>query len=249
MKNNIVNILCGAFVGSAIGSFTTLFVLKKLKKLDVERNIEAENKRLDEVYDFYKKKLKEIEENAKNQEVKADNLIKAAKESKVEVIPDEKEKITNPKFLYQEELAKEDKATLNSSFVKGNKIDYSKIAKEEYGDLKKEYERDKIEIDEKAFPHLITKDSYEHAGGYVKEEMIYYEQNGIFATVDDDTIMDQYTEQYFGLDNLSLFGQPEASLDGKNSLYELYLRDEVMHIDFHIIFNGTDDFDHLGDCR
>ena len=221
MKNNIVNILCGAFVGSAIGSFTTFFVLKKLKKLDVERNIEAENKRLDEVYDFYKKKL----------------------------IPDEKEKITNPKFLYQEELAKEDKATLNSSFVKGNKIDYSKIAKEEYSDLKKEYERDEIVIDEKAFPHLITKDSYEHAGGYVKEEMIYYEQNGIFATVDDDTIMDQYTEQYFGLDNLSLFGQPEASLDGKNSLYELYLRDEVMHIDFHIIFNGTDDFDHLGDCR
>ena len=35
----------------------------------------------------------------------------------------------------------------------------------------------------------------------------------------------------------------------KNDLYEIYLRDEELHTDYHIIYNGTEDFEHLGDCR
>ena len=258
-KNDNVGLLCGTFFGSVIGSLGTLFVLKKINKLEYKKDLEAEGEHIAEVIEVYEariKKLKDLKisgaaEEAKNDISESDRIVnenakKAHSRIDINEIvsePKSKEepKITNPKFQYQDRIAEEMKESKPH-------YDYSKISREQYSDLKKEYEREPI-IEEGKFPHLITQDSYEHAAGYVKEEVMYYEQNGIFATLDDDTIVDHLTEEYFGLDNLSLFGTEQASLDHKSSLYELYLRDEELHIDYHIIYNGTEDFDHLGDCR
>lgn len=243
--------ILGVFFGGLLGSTGTILVFKKLDKLEHKKDLEAEAEHIAEVAEMYEnriKKLKDLKISGAAEEAKNDDKIvnEKAKESHSRLTFDkvidepEEPKITNPKFLYQEKIAEEDKK---------KQMDYSKISREKYTDLKKEYEREAPDIDEHPFPHLITQDSYEHAAGYVKEEVMYYEQNGIFATLDDDTIVDHITEEYIGLDNLNLFGSQQASLDGKSSLYELYLRDEVLHIDYHIIYNGTEDFDHLGDCR
>ena len=257
-KNDNLGLLCGTFFGAILGSVGTIFTLKKLNKLEYKKDLEAEGERIAEVVEIYEnriKKLKDLKisgaaEEAKNDISKSESdkiVNENAKNAHSRITLDtniddpDDQKITNPKFLYQDRIAEE---------MKENKpnYDYSKISREQYSDLKKEYEREPI-IEEGKFPHLITQDSYEHAAGYVKEEVMYYEQNGIFATLDDDTIVDHLSEEYFGLDNLSLFGTEQASLDHKSSSYELYLRDEELHIDYHIIYNGTEDFDHLGDCR
>ena len=257
-KNDNLGLLCGTFFGAILGSVATIFTLKKLNKLEYKKDLEAEGERIAEVVEIDEnriKKLKDLKisgaaEEAKNDISKSESdkiVNENAKNAHSRITLDKSiddpddQKITNPKFIYQDRIAEE---------MKENKpnYDYSKISREQYSDLKKEYEREPI-IEEGKFPHLITQDSYEHAAGYVKEEVMYYEQNGIFATLDDDTIVDHLSEEYFGLDNLSLFGTEQASLDHKSSLYELYLRDEELHIDYHIIYNGTEDFDHLGDCR
>lgn len=249
--------ILGTFFGGLLGSTGTILVFKKLDKLEHKKDLEAEAEHIAEVAETYEIRIKKLKEYYESKEIEEENDISEIKKSdeivnekakeahkritldKVIENPDEP-KILNPKFVYQDRLAEEDNA---------KPTDYSKISRDKYTDLKKEYEREPIIDESVKFPHLITQDSYEHAGGYVKEEVMYYEQNGIFATLDDDTIVDHITEEYIGLDNLNLFGSQQASLDGKSSLYELYLRDEVLHIDYHIIYNGTEDFDHLGDCR
>lgn len=249
LKNDNLGLLCGTFFGGLLGSIGTILVLKKLKKLEEKKFNKAESQAVNEVTEYYEKKLNELK-NVKIfgdvSKLEKDEAITneiTENEKKPEIVVDkrlEKIEFTSPKTIMQERQAEEE--------LKKTRFDYSKISKARYEDLTKEYEREDIVV-ENQFPHLITQESYEHAGGYVKEEVIYYEQNGIFATVDDDTIVDHITEEYIGLDNLNLFGTDMASLDHKSSSYELYLRDEELHIDYHIIYNGTEDFDHLGDCR
>lgn len=245
LKNGKIGFLLGTFFGAILGSTSTILVVKKLKKIAEKEYNLAESEAVNEVREYYREKLerlKDIHKPCDYTAVKSDKNIEI-KEEKIEPAIT-KPVVTNPKILYQDRLAKEEAEAER----KKKQFDYSQVSKAKYTDLKEEYEREDPVIDENQLPHLITQENYQHTGGYVKEEVIYYEQNGIFADMNDE-IVDHLDEQYFGLDTLSLFGTKGASLDGKNSLYELYVRDETLHIDYHIIYNGTEDFDHLGDCR
>ena len=196
--------ILGVFFGGLLGSTGTILVFKKLDKLEHKKDLEAEAEHIAEVAEMYEnriKKLKDLKISGAVEEAKeaknSDEIVnEKAKEAHSRLTFDkvinepEEPKITNPKFLYQDKLAEEDKK---------KQMDYSKISREKYTDLKKEYEREAPDIDEHPFPHLITQDSYEHAAGYVKEEVMYYEQNGIFATLDDDSIVDHITEEYISL--------------------------------------------------
>jgi len=270
LKNDNLGLLCGTFLGTIVGSVGTIFVLKKLKKLEYKRDLEAQQKHLNEVYEFYNNKIEELKKlktginyaavEQKNVPEKTPSTTTLTTRIKVTEDGRIDDTILNksPKTAMQDAQSEDVSDVPDpSDFNIGTgiletdrgwrpKVDYAKISKNKFQNLSKEYERE--EIEEPKYPHQITKDSYERAGGYVKEEVMYYEQNGIFATL-DDTIVDHLTEEYFGLDNLNLFGTEQASLDGKSDLYEIYLRDEVIHTDYHIIYNGTEDFDHLGDCR
>ena len=252
IKNAKLGVILGTFLGSILGSTGTILVMKKLKKLEEKQFKKDESEAINEVEKYYENKINQL----KNGGIKIDytSKIESKKESenvtkisvidgKKEIITDKESPITNPKFLYQDRLAEEEKNKIQAT-------DYSKIARSKYKDLVKEYDREPPEVEDK-HEHIIqiTQDNYEHSAGYVKMEVMYYEQNGIFATLDDDMIVEHLTEEYFGLDILGLIGSPQASLDGKSSQFELYLRDEEIHTDYHIIYNGTEDFDHLGDCR
>lgn len=251
VKNAKFGMILGTFLGSILGSTSTILVMKKLKKLEEKQFKKDESEAINEVEKYYENKINQL----KNGGMKIDysTKIEEKKESKITVVEGKKETdkdiltekespITNPKFLYQDRLAEEEKNKVQT-------VDYSKIAKSKYQELSKEYDREPLEVEDK-HEHIkqITQDNYEHSAGYVKMEVMYYEQNGIFATL-DDMIVDHLSEEYFGLDTLGLIGSPQASLDGKSSQFELYLRDEEIHTDYHIIYNGTEDFDHLGDCR
>lgn len=250
IKSGRLGLLIGTFFGSVIGSVSTILVFKKLGKLEEKKLIEHEQEHVEEVKKYYLEKIEEI----KNNRVDATNCIEYAKKNEV--------KTENPEKTYAEQLRddiekkmkeKQRIAFENLNIEEKNKkmagsFDYSKVSKDRYENLQKEYDREEIEIDEEAYPHLIHKSEFERPGGYVKNEIIYYEQNGLFTDMEDNVII-HLSEKYFGVDNLSNFGSEQARLDNQSGMYEMYLRDEVMHQDYHIIYNGTDDFEHMGDCR
>ena len=266
-------LIIGTFVGNLVGSGVTILVMKKLKKLEYKRDLEAQQKQYEEVYAFYNNKIEELKKlkngvdyaavEVKKSNEKLEKLNKISNStSTVKVTADgriDEEAYNNPKTMMQERQAADDGSdgpdpsdfNIGTGVLERDngwrpKVDYAKISREKYSNLTKEYEREELVTPK--FPHQITKDMYERAGGYIKEEVMYYEQNGIFADLEDN-IVDHLTEEYFGIDNINLFGTEQATLDGKNDLYEIYLRDEELHTDYHIIYNGTEDFEHLGDCR
>ena len=98
------------------------------------------------------------------------------------------------------------------------------------------------------FPHQIAEDEYKEDSRYAKIEIIYYEVEGVFATF-DDKLVEYLDEEYFGIDNLNLFGTKQASLDGKSNLYEIYLRDERTHVDYPMVYDGCTSYfaEHKGE--
>lgn len=251
LKNDNIGLLVGTFIGSAIGSICTVFALKKLNKLEYNKDIESERQRIQEVCTYYEEKLKEVKSIKKTIETAKDNV-------KIE----EEIKYNNPKYTYQDRLSsqisvEDDEQDDPADFNEGNAVlevdrgvrpavDYSKISRI-YDGLTKEYEREenKNVIE---FPYIISRLNYERDTGYKKVELMYYEQNGIFATL-DDVMSDEYTIDYFGLDNVNIFGSEEANPTGDAGGNDLYLRDKTLLIDFHLIYNPTEDFDKIvGNC-
>ena len=88
------------------------------------------------------------------------------------------------------------------------------------------------------FPHQIIEDEYEEDGRYAKIEIIYYEVDGVFATL-DDKLVEYLSEEYFGIDNLNLF----------NADRNIYLRDETTHVDYHMVYEGCTSYfaEHKGE--
>jgi hypothetical protein len=87
------------------------------------------------------------------------------------------------------------------------------------------------------FPHQITEDEYKEDSRYAKIEIIYYEVDGVFATF-DYKLVEYLNEEYFGIDNL-------------NSFYDCntYLRDETIHVDYHMVYEGCTSYfaEHKGE--
>ena len=90
------------------------------------------------------------------------------------------------------------------------------------------------------FPHQITEDEYKEDGRYAKIEIIYYEVDGVFATL-DDKLVEYLEEEYFGIDNLNLF----------NEDCNIYLRDETKHVDYHMFYEGCTSYfaEHKGEYK
>ena len=243
ITNGGLGLLVGTFIGSIIGSTGTMFVFKKLGKLEQKKLNEHEEEHVEEVRKYYQEKIREITSNV----VDASKSIEYA-EKNVKDITEEKPVVQAAPATEHRERLKYDTLDIHGGDKADTGFDYSRISRSKYLDVQKEYEREEPEIDEDRYPIQIKKSDYENPDAYVKEEVMYYEQNGIFADMEDN-IIDHLTEAYFGNENLAKFGSQQASLDGKSGLFELYLRDEEIHTDYHIIYNGTEDFEHLGDCR
>ena len=88
------------------------------------------------------------------------------------------------------------------------------------------------------FPRPITEDEYENDSRYAKIEIIYYEVDGVFATL-NEKLVEYLDEEYFGYDNLNLF-------DVNN---DIYLRDETIHVDYHMFYEGCTSYfaEHKGE--
>lgn len=265
-RDDNLGFVFGTFIGSIIGSVGAIFVMKKLKKFDAKEQNKKNQKDIEQIQEYYENKIKELQTT---KDIKIDNIVKdnpPEKVMKVDIskLPETENKtevvIKNPSpkdivadIAKQYEEGEYDPADFNEGtnllevdrglrIIPQYKKDYAKISRK-YENVNKAIEREE-QKEKVEFPHQITKENYEMSGGYKKEELIYYEQNGIFADMNDNVI-DEYTEEYFGLDNLNLFGTDQASLDGKSDPYEIYLRDRALLLDFHIIYNGTEDFEKI----
>ena len=245
LKNDNLGLLCGTFLGSILGSSITILVMKKLKKLEIKRNLEEEQKHLDEVYKFYNDKIKDLEVMKKDVNYAEISAQKAPKNngyvSTIKVTEDGR---IDPAEMGVKVLKNDvsDEVIVEGDRDYKPKVNYSKISQEKYKNLTKEYDRDEPELDENPYPVQITKEQFEDEIAYRKENLIYYEQDGIFAGYDDVPVNDVYDEKYFGYENLGLFGSAQASLDGLSSDNELYLRDRLHNVDFHLIYNPTEAF-------
>ena len=233
-KNDNIGLLCGTFFGAIIGSVGTILTFKKLGKLEEKKINEHEEEVINEIREFYEAKIERIV-NDKPLDFgectkTAEKSVNRSEEKAAEIVDKTKKRITFSNVDVK------DTSKVEPQF------DYSKISKEQFTDLKKEYEREEPDVEEEIYPVQITKEQFDDEIAYRKERLIYYEQNGIFAGYDDVPVNDVYDEKYFGFDNLSLFGSAQASLDGKSSTNELYLRDRLHNVDFQLVYNATEDF-------
>lgn len=231
-RDDNMGLLLGFFIGGIVGSTGTLLVMKKLGKLENRNAMEHESQTIAEVSKYYENKIEQIKKEKLVEEKDistAESVIEAAKDE-VKEVP-----IAMNKGRIQYDglnISKEPEAPT---------FDYSKISRDKYKDLQKEYEREEIEEEYNELPHQIGKGTYENSTGYAKLELMYYEQNGIFTYM-DDTICNNVTEDIIGAENLALFGTDDASIDGLSGMYDLYLRSNKIMTDFHLIYNGTEDY-------
>ena len=269
IKSNKISFLLGTLIGTALGSTGTILVMKKMKKLNEKHFIAEESEAINEVRLYYENKiedLKKVKIASTVEEIKNDIQPVVTNSTTVQqnhkritldkVIDEPQEEtevpkivITNPKFIIQDENGDEialDPSDLNQGdnvleVDKGFRpnFDYSNISKVKYTDLQKEYDREPIQLNEVHFPVQITKREFDFNTGYKKIELMYYEQNGVFTTMDDE-ICDEYKEEYFGIDNILKFNSEEASLDGQSAWNELYLRDDTLKIDYCLVYTNED---------
>ena len=278
IKNNNFGLALGTFLGSIFGSTATIFIMKKLKKLEEKQFRKEESDAIQEVTEYYEKKIKEIKDlkisgsieeydkfdknvitiNGNNGNTSNTNNHSRITLDKVIDEPEENHEkqqikdivLGNPKFIMQDDDGNNieiDPSDYNIGTnqletdrgIRPNRVDYSKISRNKYTGLQKEYEREELKIDVVKLPKQITKKEYDFDTRYNKVELMYYETNGIFTTMDDE-VHDEYSEEYFGSDNILKFNSPEASLDGQNAFNELYLRDEELKIDYCIVYTSED---------
>ena len=269
IKSNKISFLLGTLIGTVLGSTGTILVMKKMKKLNEKHFIAEESEAIDEVRLYYENKIDDLKkvkiastvEEIKNdiQPVVTNATVTQQNHKRItldKVIDEPQEKtevpnivITNPKFIIQDENGDEiaiDPSDLNQGdnvleVDKGFRpnFDYSNISKEKYTNLQKEYDREPIQLNEVHALKQITKREFDFNTGYKKIELMYYEQNGVFTTMDDE-ICDEYKEEYFGIDNILKFNSEEATLDGQNAWNELYLRDDALKIDYCLVYTNED---------
>ena len=80
-------------------------------------------------------------------------------------------------------------------------------------------------------PVRISKGEFEN-GGNKQIFLTYYEESGVLATLDD--MESDYDEDYFGLDNLSKFGDNNEEYD--EDLFTIHLRNVDEKLDFEIYY-------------
>ena len=88
------------------------------------------------------------------------------------------------------------------------------------------------------FPQPITEDEYKKDSRYAKIEVIYYKVDGVFTTL-DKKLIEYLDEEYFGIGNLNRL----------NAYYNVYLRDEKTHVDYHMFYEGCTSYfaEHKGE--
>lgn len=215
MTNKPWGFVLGLTIGSTIGTIAGYFLSKKFFK--PEQQMPNNN----EIKEFYENKIKEIlNENKpkiepKVPEVKVNNS-NTVPASALE--PDGTPKNVN---TYAPKVTEKDYTAYNKMYVKddgGNNFN-----------IRENF----VKVD--TFPHKITGEQWFKDKEYSKVTLIYYENDSVFATVGDEPT--DYTEEYFGLDNLNEFGRSSNANMGHDS-WTLMLRDELTKTDFQILYDG-----------
>lgn len=216
-------------IGSIIGSIAGIFISKKI------RIKEDNTPSIQEVTEFYEEKIKDILQQNTPKATPGETLLN---------------KLNDPEFrrtTIQNAIEKaKNEANLEADGTPMNPITHDPHKQEkDYIPYSKQYKmkdgtevvidnREEIKLD--PYPHKITMDEYYKDKNYSKTTLIYYEQDSMFATPGDEPT--DYTEDYFGIHNISEFGATTNSGYGHDS-WTLVLRDEITKSDFQILYEGN----------
>lgn len=178
---------------------------------------------------LFTKKMNKLKIDKKVEEINQFYVKKYVKFEEKEPVLEEKETKNDIKTQVKKDVSSIDGIYENHD--KKVPIDYSKMVKNagNYEKIEAEYTKNLPE-----FPEFTLRRDLVKWPNYEQVYLTYYERDGLFTYI-DDTLAEEYTEDYFGLANLGNFGiVGDASDDGDT----IYLRDDNKGIIFEIHYEG-----------
>lgn len=199
MTKKIFGAICFV-LGACVGGAGTYFVVKKRLEKDFDAQVQG-------ISDFYiNKYVKKEVPVVKNEENKAEN---AVSESNLFEKNDINLAQKNASTLNNNDFKTEDfKKSYASMFVGDGKIN------ENLADPRPDLDKKDFN-----FPVRISRGEFENSKSQVY--LTYYEEAGVLATLDD--MESDYDEDYFGIDNLSKFGDNNEEYD--EDMFTLHFKD------------------------
>ena len=234
MEKGVLGVICGA-IGAAIGSVATYFISKNRIENSVREELEGTfRKAQDELNEFYKTNFEPKREPVKDS-ILMQNAYKKAEEKRENIAK-----------MGLEERETEDKLRVKSD---EEARDYTKFY-EETGVGKEESDGSEYEFYEEygggpdgKYPRIISRSEFLEPNGNVKLKLIYYEESAVFAHAGDSTDSG-FTEEYFGLQNLSEFGNYKYD-DGETDDYTLFFRNDADGTDFEVYYDPYETYDEV----
>lgn len=215
--------LLGLGIGSSIGVVLTNFLSKKFFKENKQEGPTNE-----ELMKYYDGKIKEIlsQTGLKENLTKLEDTRNPNNFTNHNVPKEALEADGSPKKTedYQPKKTEKDYVSYNKMYQKSDGTEFQT--------------REEIKMD--PYPHKITADQWAADKNYSKVSLIYYEIDGVFATVGDEPT--DYKEEYFGAHNINEFGCSSNSGMGHDS-WTLMLRDELTKTDFQIYYDGNNSWE------
>ena len=231
MEKGLFGTICG-IIGAVIGGVGTYFVTKNKLENDIKSEYEASfNKAQEELKQHY-----ETNYLPKKEPIKDSILAKAmpASGAKMGEKSGEKAPTAEDKLRAVDDVEPENYAGFYQlkpeDKVESDGSEYEFY--EEYGGP-----------DNGKFPKIITRKEYEEPNGYVKLKLTYYEESAVFAHTGDST-NSGFTEDYFGLQNLSEFGNPVYD-DEDSDGYTLWFRSDTDGTDFQVYYEPNETYDEV----
>lgn len=209
MTKKIFGAICFV-LGACAGGAGTYFVVKKR----LESNFEAQ---VQGISDFYLNRyVKKEVPVVKNDEVKDEKVVSESNLFEKNEINIAQKNVSS---LDNDFKSDEYKKSYASMFIGEGKIN---------GNLADP--RPNLDKKDFNFPVRITKGEFENSKSQVY--LTYYEEAGVLATLDD--MESDYDEDYFGIDNLSKFGDNNEEYD--EDLFTLHFKDAENGMCFEIYY-------------
>lgn len=223
MEKGVFGAICGV-IGAAIGGVVTYFATKNRIENSVRNELEAQfSKAQQALNDHYETNFKPKKEPIK------DSILAQAMVKKPE-----------------KELSAEDKLRLVEDVQPENYHGFYKLPPEEMVESDgSEYEfyEEYSNPDGQKYPRIITHEEFNQPNGYVKLKLTYYEESAVFAHTGDSS-NSGFTEEYFGLQNLSEFGNYKYD-DGESDPYTLWFRSDADGTDFQVYYEPNETYDEV----
>lgn len=236
MEKTGIGVICG-FIGAAIGSVVSFFVTKKVVEKGIREELTGEFMKAQQDLNAYYETHFEPKKEPVTESILMKSAYKKADEKRTELAK-----------MALEERRAEDNLRIQSDV---ESPEYNKFYEENNGIPEVEkgesdgseyaYYEEYGGVPDGKYPRIIPRSEFETDNGYVKLKLTYFEESAVFAHTGN--LQDSgFTEEYFGLQNLSEFGNYKYA-DGDGDPYTLWFRSDNDGTDFQVYYEPYETYD------